>query len=55
MPCSCPNGVQDASPFEHLALVPAQGFDPLPVAAVALVAALISLAGQLAFRRRDIG
>ena len=50
-----PQWLQDASPFEHLALVPAQNFDPLPVAAVALVAALISLAGQLAFRRRDIG
>ena len=50
-----PQWLQDASPFEHLALVPAQDFDPLPVAAVALVAALISLAGQLAFRRRDIG
>jgi ABC-2 type transport system permease protein len=50
-----PQWFQDASPFEHLALVPAQDFDPLPVAAVALVAALISLAGQLAFRRRDIG
>ena len=50
-----PQWLQDASPFEHLALVPAQDFDWLPVAAVALLAALISLAGQLAFRRRDIG
>jgi ABC-2 type transport system permease protein len=50
-----PQWLQDVSPFEHLALVPAEDFDPLPVALVALLAALVSLAGQMAFRRRDIG
>lgn len=50
-----PQWLQDVSPFEHLALVPAEDFELLPVAVVAALAALGSLAGQMAFRTRDIG
>lgn len=50
-----PQWIQDLSPFEHLALVPAEDFEVVPVVLVAAVAALTSLAGQIAFRRRDIG
>lgn len=50
-----PQWLQDVSPFEHLALVPAQDFDLVPVAVVAGLAVAASGVGQLAFRRRDIG
>ena len=50
-----PDWLRALSPFEHLALAPAEEIDPLPVVAVAAVAAAASVAGQLAFRRRDIG
>jgi ABC-2 type transport system permease protein len=49
-----PQWVQDLSPFEHLALVPAQDFRWLPVAAVLVAAAGLSAAGQVAFARRDV-
>lgn len=49
-----PQGVQDISPFEHLALVPAESFDVVPVLVVTAIAALLSGAGQVAFRARDI-
>lgn len=51
---SIPQWVQDLSPFEHLALVPAQDVDWAAVAGVAAVAAALSVAGQVAFRRRDV-
>ncbi|WP_051549380.1 hypothetical protein [Nocardioides sp. URHA0032] len=51
---SIPQWVQDLSPFEHLALVPAQSVDRAAVAGLAVVAALLSVAGQYAFRRRDL-
>ncbi|MBA2952843.1 ABC transporter permease [Nocardioides sp. MAH-18] len=51
---SIPQWIQDLSPFEHLALVPAQSVDWAAVLGVAAVAALLSVAGQLAFRRRDV-
>lgn len=50
-----PQWLQNLSPFEHLALVPAESFEAGPVIAVAALAALLSAAGQFAFRRRDIG
>ena len=50
-----PQWVRDVSPFAHLALAPAEDFRWLPVVVVAMVAAVISAAGQVAFRRRDIG
>ena len=49
-----PQWVQDLSPFEHLALVPAQDFRWAPFLAVLLAAACLGVAGQVAFRRRDI-
>jgi ABC-2 type transport system permease protein len=50
-----PQVVQDLSPFEHLALAPAEDFRWIPVLVVLAVAATLSFAGQFAFRRRDIG
>jgi len=50
-----PQWLQDVSPFEHLALVPAEDFDVVPVLVVAALATLLSVGGQIAFRRRDIG
>ncbi|WP_372734353.1 ABC transporter permease [Nocardioides sp.] len=50
-----PQWVQNLSPFEHLALVPAESLSWSAVLAVGLVATLVSFAGQLAFWRRDIG
>ena len=49
-----PQWVRDLSPFEHLALAPAEHFRTLPVLAVATVAVALSAVGQVAFRRRDI-
>jgi ABC-2 type transport system permease protein len=49
-----PQWFQDLSPFEHLALVPAQDFRWAPFVVLAVLATLVSLAGQLAFSRRDI-
>lgn len=50
-----PRWLQSLSPFEHLAAVPVESFELLPVVWVALFAALVSVAGQIAFLRRDIG
>jgi ABC-2 type transport system permease protein len=50
-----PRWLRDLSPFEHLALAPAEAFRVLPVLVVAAVAAAVSAAGQFAFRRRDLG
>ncbi|HEY1119369.1 MAG TPA: hypothetical protein VGE43_16765, partial [Acidimicrobiales bacterium] len=49
-----PAWVQDLSPFQHLALAPVEDFRWLPVLVVGLAAALLSAAGQAAFRRRDL-
>ena len=49
-----PQWFQDLSPFEHLALVPAEGFRWAPFLALAALALALSLAGQVAFARRDI-
>jgi ABC-2 type transport system permease protein len=49
-----PQWIQDLSPFEHLALVPAEDFRWTPFLAVLALAAALSVAGQLAFRRRDV-
>lgn len=54
-PLRIPQVLQDLSPFEHLALAPAEEFRWLPVLAVSAVAATLSFSGQFAFRRRDIG
>jgi len=50
-----PQWVRDVSPSAHLALAPVEDFRWLPVVVVAMVAAVISGAGQVAFRRRHIG
>ncbi|GAB3788403.1 ABC transporter permease [Nocardioides ungokensis] len=50
-----PQWLQDLSPFEHLALVPAQDFRWGPFLALAALAASVSFLGQSAFCRRDIG
>ena len=49
-----PEWLRDISPFPHLALVPAEPFQALPVIVVAGVALLLSAAGQFAFRARDV-
>ncbi|MCB0894253.1 MAG: ABC transporter permease [Nocardioidaceae bacterium] len=49
-----PQWLQDLSPFEHLALVPAESFAWMPFVALSVLALALSVAGQLAFRRRDI-
>ena len=45
-----PQWLQDLSPFEHLALVPAEDFRWAPFLVLALVAAAISAAGQVGVR-----
>ncbi len=49
-----PPWFQDLSPFEHLAFVPAEDFRWTPFLALLALAALLSVAGQLAFQRRDL-
>ena len=50
-----PQWLQVLSPFEHLALVPAEPFRWTPFLVLAGLATLVTLAGQFAFSRRDIG
>ena len=49
-----PGWLIDVSPFSHLALTPAEDARWTPVLVVALVALVLSVAGQVAFRRRDV-
>lgn len=49
-----PQWFQDVSPFEHLALVPLQDFRIAPFLVLTALAALLSVAGQVAFHRRDL-
>ena len=49
-----PQWFQDLSPFEHLALVPVEDFRWLPFVALTALAAALSVAGQIAFLRRDV-
>jgi ABC-2 type transport system permease protein len=49
-----PQWLQDLSPFEHLALMPAEDFRWLPFVVLLALAAVVSAAGQVAFRRRDL-
>jgi ABC-2 type transport system permease protein len=50
-----PQWLQDVSPFEHMALMPLQDFRLAPFLALTVLAAVLSVAGQVAFRRRDVG
>jgi ABC-2 type transport system permease protein len=49
-----PEWLQDLSPFHHLALVPAEPFRWAPFLVLGAIAAALSVAGQAAFRRRDV-
>jgi ABC-2 type transport system permease protein len=49
-----PRWLLNLSPFQHLALTPAQDFTWVPFLGLLTVAALLSAAGQLAFQRRDV-
>jgi ABC-2 type transport system permease protein len=49
-----PQWFRDLSPFEHLAFVPAETFAWAPFLALSVLAVVLSVAGQVAFRRRDV-
>lgn len=49
-----PQWFQDLSPFEHMPLVPAVDFRWAPFLVVLALAAALSVAGQVAFARRDL-
>jgi len=49
-----PQWLQDLSPFEHLAAVPVDDFRWTPFLLVATLALALSVAGQIAFSRRDV-
>ena len=49
-----PGWFQDLSPFEQLPLVPLEDFRWLPAAGLTALAVTLSVAGQIAFRRRDV-
>lgn len=50
-----PQWLQDLSPFEHLALVPAADFALWPFVVLGCLALALSAVGHLAFARRDVG
>lgn len=49
-----PQWFQDLSPFEWSAFVPAENFRWAPFLGLSAVAAVLSVAGQIAFHRRDV-
>jgi ABC-2 type transport system permease protein len=49
-----PRAVIDVSPFSHLAMAPAEDVRWAPVVVILVLAVALSMAGQLAFRRRDV-
>ncbi|TYK43613.1 hypothetical protein [Actinomadura decatromicini] len=49
-----PRLVLDASPFHHLANVPAEPFRPVPALVMLAAAALLTAAGHLLFEHRDL-
>ena len=49
-----PEWLQSLSPFEWPAFVPAESFRWTPFLGLSAVAAALSVAGQIAFRRRDV-
>ncbi len=49
-----PQWLQDLSPFEHLALVPVEDFRWVPFLLMSALALALSVAGQIAFGRRDV-
>lgn len=50
-----PDWLRALSPFEHLALVPVEPFDPVAFLVVLGFATLVAGGGWLAFTRRDVG
>ena len=49
-----PSWVEDLSPFQHVPHVPAVSLDVVPLLVLTAVAAVLTLAGLAAFRRRDL-
>ncbi|MEU8120433.1 hypothetical protein AB0C21_17130 [Spirillospora sp. NPDC049024] len=49
-----PDAVLDASPFHHLAQVPAEPFQPVAAAVMTALAVVLAGAGHLLFERRDL-
>ncbi|WP_433479082.1 ABC transporter permease [Spirillospora sp. CA-142024] len=49
-----PQAVMDISPFTHTPKLPGGDADPLPLVALTAVAAAVTAAGLIAFRRRDV-
>jgi ABC-2 type transport system permease protein len=49
-----PDWLRDISPFSHLALVPAQDFEPAPFLTTLAVAVVLGALGLVALRRRDL-
>jgi ABC-2 type transport system permease protein len=50
-----PQWLQDLSPFEHLALVPATDVDWAPFVGLTVVALLLTAAAHVGFDHRDLG
>ena len=49
-----PDGVLGLSPFDHVPQLPADDFSAAPLLALSAVAAALTAAGMLGFRRRDL-
>jgi polyether ionophore transport system permease protein len=49
-----PDWVMDVSPFTHVPLLPAAGFDAVPLLALTAVAAALVAVGLAGFRRRNV-
>jgi ABC-2 type transport system permease protein len=49
-----PGWLMDVSPFQHLALMPADDFRPVPWLVLLVIAAVVGAAGLAALRRRDV-
>ena len=49
-----PKWLVDATPFEHVGLVPATAFRPVSAVVMLVLGVLAGAAGVVAFRRRDI-
>ena len=50
-----PAWLRATSPFEHTPQIPVAGFDAVPLVALTALAAVLTVVGLVAFRRRDIG
>ena len=51
---SLPDWVQDLSPFQHVPRVPSAAFSVAPIITLSVLAAALTAAGGVAFRRRDL-